>query len=261
MFTDQHRRRQAIHTSSLFQYPLLIWMTLSMIVMCWLPYAFGDHGIRFDLTVYWLKRTLIQSDLSRVAVANRTLTVRASFDLCVIATNCNTVWSQQLIIETNHIWWSVWQSYSIGAITPSVTHLSFGQKFNQPIAIGAIPLSLAHLTFGDHFSQPITIGSILSSVTRSSGLISLFLRELFLLHSPIWHWWPPQSDYTNRWCPCFSYWSWSSVQSAGYSRYLVILWSYLISRKIWAIIHLSKFNIIITKVTKHIIQWLLRSKS
>jgi surface protein len=37
----------------------------------------------------------------------------------------------------------------------SVTHLTFGRQFNQPIAVDVLPLGLTHLTFGADFNQPI----------------------------------------------------------------------------------------------------------
>jgi len=38
---------------------------------------------------------------------------------------------------------------------PNVTHLTFGDKFNQPLKKGDIPQSITHLTFGDGFDQPL----------------------------------------------------------------------------------------------------------
>ena len=42
------------------------------------------------------------------------------------------------------------------SIPNSVTHLTFGDDFNQDIKNGAIPNSVTHLTFGYHFNQDIT---------------------------------------------------------------------------------------------------------
>jgi len=51
-----------------------------------------------------------------------------------------------------------------GCISKSITHLTFGYKFNQPIK-GCIPKSVTHLTFGYNFNQSIK-GCIPKSVTH-----------------------------------------------------------------------------------------------
>lgn len=52
-----------------------------------------------------------------------------------------------------------------GDIPYSVTHLTFGDKFNQPLPKGCIPSSVTHLTFGQEFECQILPGDIPNSVT------------------------------------------------------------------------------------------------
>jgi hypothetical protein len=40
----------------------------------------------------------------------------------------------------------------------SLTQLTFGKCFNQPLAKGVLPLSLTQLTFGKCFNQPLAEG-------------------------------------------------------------------------------------------------------
>lgn len=48
----------------------------------------------------------------------------------------------------------------------SVTHLHFGNHFNQPLKPGDIPNSVTHLYLGHHFNQPLKAGDIPASVTH-----------------------------------------------------------------------------------------------
>jgi hypothetical protein len=52
------------------------------------------------------------------------------------------------------------------SIPESVTHLTFGHRFDQPFVKGSIPESVTHLTFGYCFDQPLVKGSIPESVTQ-----------------------------------------------------------------------------------------------
>ncbi len=62
------------------------------------------------------------------------------------------------------------QPLSVGVIPECLTYLSFGKyidsKFNQPLSVGVIPNSVTHLTFGMEFNQPLSIGIIPNSVTH-----------------------------------------------------------------------------------------------
>ncbi len=58
------------------------------------------------------------------------------------------------------------QPLSIGVIPNSVTHLNFGYDFNQALSIGVIPENVIHLTFGYSFNQPLSVGVIPNSVTH-----------------------------------------------------------------------------------------------
>ena len=51
-------------------------------------------------------------------------------------------------------------------IPESVTHLTFGFKFNQKLEKGVIPESVTHLTFGYEFDQKLEKG-----VTYQSQLL------------------------------------------------------------------------------------------
>ncbi len=53
-------------------------------------------------------------------------------------------------------------------IPASVTHLTFGRYFNQPINIGTIPANVTHLSFCEKFNQPIYPGTIPANVTHLS---------------------------------------------------------------------------------------------
>ena len=58
-------------------------------------------------------------------------------------------------------------------IPNSVTHLTFGYNFNQPLKKDDIPNLVTHLTFDYDFNQPLKKGDIPESVTH------LFFNELF----------------------------------------------------------------------------------
>ena len=53
-----------------------------------------------------------------------------------------------------------------GDIPNSVTHLTFGWKFNQELKEGNIPNSVTHLTFDCDFNQKLKEGDIPNSVTH-----------------------------------------------------------------------------------------------
>ena len=53
-----------------------------------------------------------------------------------------------------------------GLIPDSVTDLTFGSNFNQPLESGYIPNSVTNLRFGDKFNQPLRLGHIPNSVTN-----------------------------------------------------------------------------------------------
>ena len=44
-----------------------------------------------------------------------------------------------------------------GVLPASLTHLTFGYRFNQPLAEGVLPASLKQLTLGWEFDQPAVI--------------------------------------------------------------------------------------------------------
>jgi len=47
-----------------------------------------------------------------------------------------------------------------GVLPPNLTHLNFGQKFNQTLTPGVLPPSLTHLTFSFAFNQPLEMGTL-----------------------------------------------------------------------------------------------------
>ena len=53
-----------------------------------------------------------------------------------------------------------------GDIPNSVTHLTFGNNFNQELKEGDIPNSVTHLTFYANFNQELKEGDIPNSVTH-----------------------------------------------------------------------------------------------
>jgi hypothetical protein len=57
----------------------------------------------------------------------------------------------------------------------SLTHLTFGHWFNQPLAPGVLPASLTHLTFGHWFNQPLHSG-----VPEGRGVLPASLTHLTL---------------------------------------------------------------------------------
>jgi hypothetical protein len=69
--------------------------------------------------------------------------------------------------SVTHITFGNWfnQSLKEGQIPNSVTHLTFGRNFNQPLKKGDIPNSVTHLTFG-WYNQEIEEGVIPDSVTH-----------------------------------------------------------------------------------------------
>ena len=61
----------------------------------------------------------------------------------------------------------VFSSLSANGVLPSsLTHLTFGTNFNQPLGEGVLPSSLTHLTFGTNFNQPLGEGVLPSSLTQ-----------------------------------------------------------------------------------------------
>lgn len=53
-----------------------------------------------------------------------------------------------------------------GCIPDNVTHLIFGDSFNQPLEKGCIPDGVTDLMFGQSFNQKLDIGHIPDSVVR-----------------------------------------------------------------------------------------------
>ena len=46
---------------------------------------------------------------------------------------------------------------SAGLLPSSLTHLTFGPKFNHSISAGVLPASVTHLSFGSGFQQPLSV--------------------------------------------------------------------------------------------------------
>jgi hypothetical protein len=61
----------------------------------------------------------------------------------------------------------------------SLTHLTFGHFFNQPLAPGVFPASLTHLTFGCDFNQPLHFGVLEGRGVLPASLTYLTLDKNF----------------------------------------------------------------------------------
>ena len=60
----------------------------------------------------------------------------------------------------------------------SLTHLTFGLDFNQPLASGVLPAGLTHLSFGQNFNQPFGLPRSVTHLTispKQSKLSSSYL--------------------------------------------------------------------------------------
>ena len=55
---------------------------------------------------------------------------------------------------------------AIRILPPSLTQLTFGDEFKQPLQEGVLPSSLTQLTFGSEFNQPLQEGVLPSSLTQ-----------------------------------------------------------------------------------------------
>ena len=53
-----------------------------------------------------------------------------------------------------------------GVLTATLTHLKFGDRYNQSIGAGVLPASLTHLTFGCDYNQPVAAGVLPPSLTH-----------------------------------------------------------------------------------------------
>lgn len=68
--------------------------------------------------------------------------------------------------DTRVLVWNVDIELRNGCIPDSVTHLIFGDSFNQPLEKGCIPDGVTDLMFGQSFNQELDIGHIPDSVVR-----------------------------------------------------------------------------------------------
>ena len=62
----------------------------------------------------------------------------------------------------------------------NLTQLTFGKFFNQPLAAGVLPASLTQLTFGMYFNQPLAAGVLPASLTqrtRNNRSVTFFSAE------------------------------------------------------------------------------------
>ena len=55
---------------------------------------------------------------------------------------------------TTELLWRKNESLKVGDILESVSHLTFGYGFNQPLQFHSIPDSVTHLEFSYEFNQP-----------------------------------------------------------------------------------------------------------
>ena len=53
-----------------------------------------------------------------------------------------------------------------GELPPNLAQLTFGLRFNQPLAAGELPPNLTQLHFGEDFNQPLATGVLPANLTQ-----------------------------------------------------------------------------------------------